>query len=191
MILLPFYTPPIDFYMPPEFSDQRQWFSQHLQPHEPMLRAWLKSRFAELDLDDVIQEAYLRVFKANEERDIKAPKAFLFATARNIALNIVRASSVRRESDLARFEDLDILDEQQDIQETVARNQELEMLTVAIQSLPKKCRQIFTLCKVYGMAPKEIAVELEISLPTVYTQLAIGVEKCAEYVQRCCRLKSI
>ena len=75
------------------------------------------------------------------------------------------------------MEDLDLLDAGEDIVETVARNQELETLTIAIQSLPKSCRRIFTLCKVYGMTPKEIAAELGLSLPSVYTQLAIGVDK--------------
>ena len=169
--------------MPQDPSEKGRWFVQHLQPHENMLRAWLKSRFSELDLDDVIQEAYLRVFKARESREVKAPKAFLFATARNIALNAVRASAVRGGDRVARAEEMEFLDEVQDVQETVARNQELEMLTAAIQALPKKCRQIFILCKVYGMPPKEIAKELGISLPTVYTQLAIGVDKCSDYMQ--------
>ena len=177
--------------MPPEFSEQSRWFSENLQPHEDMLRAWLKSRFSELDLDDVIQEAYLRVFKAHEKKEVRAPKAFLFATARNIALNMIRASQVRGSREAARLEDLEILDEEEDIQENVARNQELETLTIAIQSLPKKCRQIFTLCKVYGMPPKDIAKELGISLPTVYTQLAIGVDKCSEYVLNCCNMKTL
>lgn len=177
--------------MPPEITDQSRWFAENLQPHEDMLRAWLQSRFSELDLDDIIQEAYLRVLKAHEQSEVRAPKAFLFATARNIALNIVRASTVRGERDSTRFEDLEILDEDEDIQETVARNQELETLTIAIQSLPKKCRQIFTLCKVYGMPPKEISKELGISLPTVYTQLAIGAEKCSDYVLSCSEIKSL
>ncbi len=177
--------------MPPGFSEQSRWFLENLQPHEDMLRAWLKSRFSELDLDDVIQESYLRVFKAHEKKEVRAPKAFLFATARNIALNTIRASQVRGSREAARLEDLEILDEEEDIQENVARNQELETLTIAIQSLPKKCRQIFTLCKVYGMPPKDIAKELGISLPTVYTQLAIGVDKCSEYVLNCCNMKTL
>ena len=40
-----------------------------------MLRAWLRSRFPTgLDLDDVIQEAYLRVFKAHDKKENKASR---------------------------------------------------------------------------------------------------------------------
>ena len=169
--------------MPPEFTEQGLWFSQHLLPHESMLRAWLRSRFpTDLDVDDVIQESYLRILRTRKDKPIKAPKAFLFATSRNIALNMIRASNVRGDRSV-QIEDIDILDEGKSVQETIARNQELEALTAAIQTLPKKCRQIFTLCKVYGMTPKEISEELGLSLPTVYRQLSIGVDKCADYLQ--------
>ena len=167
-----------------ENIDQERWFAENLQPHEGMLRAWLASRFSSgLDLDDVIQEAYLRVFEAHLRKEVKAPKAFLFATARNIALNAVRASNVRGEQWNTQVGELDLLDDRVDVQETIARNQELEILTTAIQLLPRSCRRIFTLCKVYGMAPKEVAEELGISLPTVYTQLAIGLDKCSDYIR--------
>ena len=168
--------------MAPEFSDQSLWFTQNLLPHEAMLRGWLLSRFPTgVDVDDVIQDSYLRILRSHKEKPIKAPKAFLFATARNIALNMIRASNVRGER-LSLIEDMEILDSEQDVQESIARNQELEALTTAIQSLPKKCRQIFTLCKVYGMTPKEISKEMNLSLPTVYRQLSIGLDKCADHM---------
>ncbi len=169
--------------MAPEYSEQSLWFSEKLLPHEAMLRAWLRSRFSTgLDVDDVIQESYLRILRHHKKKPVKAPKAFLFATARNIALNMERAANVRGER-LAHIQDMEILDDGWGVQETVARNQELEALTEAIQALPKKCRQIFTLCKVYGMTPKEISKELNLSLPTIYRQLSIGVDKCAEFMQ--------
>jgi len=149
-----------------------------------MLRAWLRSRFArDLDLDDIVQEAYLRVLKAYKEKPILAPKAFLFATARNIALNAVRAAAVRGENIHYKGDDFDMLDNGEDIHEIIERNQELETLTLAIQTLPKRCRQIFTLYKVYGMLPREIAKELELSDTTVYNQLYIGLDKCTKFIQ--------
>ena len=118
--------------------DENQWFSEYLQPHEPMLRAWLRSRFAnDLDVDDVVQEAYMRVLKAYKEKPIQAPKAFLFATARNIALNMVRAAAVRGENIKGNWDDLDTLDSGEDIHEIIQRNQELEMNIFLIQLLIK------------------------------------------------------
>jgi len=76
------------------------------------------------------------------------------------------------------------LDEGEGIPEIVARNQELEILTEAIQSLPDRCRQIFTLRKVYGMAQPDIAKKLGVSEHTVSAQLTIGVHKCTDFMRR-------
>ena len=126
-----------------------------------MLRAWLLSRFANgLELDDVVQEAFLRVIRAHERGQLDSPKAFLFATARNLALDRIRHQRVAPSSPLAENEDWDVLYDADDVAETVARNQELELLTEAIQSLPDRCRQVFTLRVAYGLSQKEIAARL-------------------------------
>jgi RNA polymerase sigma factor (sigma-70 family) len=80
-----------------------------------------------------------------------------------------------------------VLEEGEGIPETIARNQELEILTEAIQSLPDRCRQIFTLRKVYGLSQGEIARTMGISECTVSAQLTIGVQKCTEFMRRCRR----
>jgi RNA polymerase sigma factor (sigma-70 family) len=79
------------------------------------------------------------------------------------------------------------LEEGEGIPETVARIQELEILTEAIQSLPDRCRQIFTLRKVYGLSQAEIAQRLGVSENTISTQLKIGVRKCMDFMLRCRR----
>ncbi len=169
--------------MPPENSEQSLWFADNLQPHEPMLRGWLQSRFSKgIDVDDIIQEAYLKVLKARESTELKSPKAFLFATARNLALDVVRRSKIIQFDSLTEYEISNVIDVSDPIPESIARNQELELLTKAIQSLPAKCRRIFTLRKVYCMPPAEIAEKLGVSINTVATQLKIGVRKCSAYM---------
>ncbi len=173
--------------MPKEDPEQARWFAENVEPHEDMLRAWLFSRFSkDCDIDDIIQESFLRVLKAREERSLKSPKAFLFATARNLALDSVRHSSVAKtdyleQELLSEFEDLGI-----GVPEAVARNQELEILTKAIQSMPDRCRQVFTLRKVYGMPQREIAKKLNISRNTVSAQMTTGLRKFTQYMETYC-----
>ena len=177
--------------MTPLDPNTNDWFSEHLQPHEHMLRAWLNSRFSDTgEVDDIVQEAIVRVLRAKEKTEIKSPKAFLFATARNLALGGIRKKAYRSEQNLADFNELDILDEDENIAATVTRNEELELLTKAIQSLPTRCRQIITLRKIYGMPQKEIAKELGISVNTVETQGTIGMRKLGEFFERIERLGS-
>lgn len=169
--------------MPPEDLANDEWFRTHLHPHEPMLRAWLKSRYpSRNDIDDVIQEAYIRVLKAQNEGKVKSPKAFLFATARNRITDLARREKVVPIKEiLTENTNSNVIDTEPDGFENLARNQELEILTKAVQQLPPRCRQIFILRKVYGVSQKEIAKKLGLSVNTVSAQLAIGLRKCANY----------
>ena len=166
-------------------SEQSRWYQEHLQPHESMLRAWLRSRYEEkVDVDDVIQEALIRVLCANEDHDLKSPKAYFFATARNLALDHVRRSKVVFNETLLNQEAMEMIDETESVEETVSRNHELEILTEAIQALPERCRRIFTLSKVYGMSYNQIADEMGISFNTVSAQIAIGLSKCSKFMRQ-------
>jgi len=170
--------------MPPENSEQSQWFNDHLQPHEPMLRGWLQNRFSNrIDVDDIVQESFMRVLKAQERSELKSPKAFFFATARNLALDVVRRSKIVQFNSLTENDLSDVLDDNDSAPEAIERSQELELLTKAIQSLPSKCRRIFTLRKVYCMSQPDIAEKLGVSVNTVATQLKIGVRKCTAFMQ--------
>lgn len=178
--------------MPPPFSrdaspsPDHRWFTDHVLQHEPMLRAWLRSRFPRgVELDDLVQEAFARVLRARASgADMRSPKAFLFATARNLALDGLRHRHVSGQATLVPFESLDVLDGSDGIPETVDRHEKLERLTLAIQSLPERCREVMTLRKVYGLSQKDIAARLGISECTVSAQLTIGVRKCTESFAR-------
>jgi RNA polymerase sigma factor (sigma-70 family) len=171
--------------MPPQDTEQSRWFAEHVEPHVPMLRAWLVSRFpAGCDLEDVLQEAILRVLQAREKQTLTAPKAFLFAVARNLALDRIRQRQFTGGPTVVQLDALELVDEGESIPETVARGQELELLTAAIQALPERCRRIFTLRKVYGLSQHDIAQKLGLSEHTVSAQLTIGVHKCTDYLRR-------
>ena len=150
-----------------------------------MLRAWLHSRFPpECDIDNLVQEALMRVCHAQERGEVRSPKAFLFATARNLALDQLRRQKITPMISLVENEALSVLDDSDGIPETVADNQELEFLTEVIQLLPDRCRQVFTLRKVYGMSQRDIAAKLGISEHTVSAQLTIALHKCTEHFAR-------
>lgn len=171
--------------MPPQNEEQARWFAEELQPHEAMLRGWLASHFPEpCEIDDIVQEAFMRVLKVHAAGQVRSPKALLFVTARNLALMQLRHRQVERADSLAEIDASSILDQSDDVRDQLSRTQEIEMLTMAIQSLPKRCRQIVTLRRVYGMSQREVAAELGITEHTVEIQSAIGLRKITRYFAR-------
>jgi RNA polymerase sigma-70 factor (ECF subfamily) len=68
-----------------------------------------------------------------------------------------------------------------DVVETVSKRQEFTLLTQAIQTLPERCRQVFTLRTAYGLSQKEIAAKLGISENTVEKQMGKGIRVCTEF----------
>lgn len=168
--------------MPPQDQEIARWFATEVQPHEAMLRAWLRSQqLSNADIDDIVQESFVRVLRTHGVTPILSPKAYLFVTARNFARMQARHRGV---ANTASWEEIDcsgLLDEGIDVSQAVARSQELEMLTKAVQALPARCRQIITLRKIYGLSIKETAEELGLADHTVVVQTAIGIRKIGEY----------
>lgn len=167
---------------PPQNPELAQWFSEEIQPHEPKLRAWLMARFPSLrDVDDLIQETYLRLFRAQASGKASHAKAYLFATARNAALDRVRRNRIIAFEPLADSESSFVLPTTPDATESLDHDRELETLTAAIRSLPLRCRQVLVLRKHHGLSHQEIATRLGISPHTVNAQLTIAMLKCREF----------
>ena len=169
----------------PTSPDPLSWFDKEVLPHEPSLRSYLRSIFPSLpDIDDLVQESYARLIRAREKGGISHAKAFLFTTARNAALDILRrrkAVVIEGVSDLTKIE---VIEDRPDASETVNRQQELALLAEAVRDLPERCRQVLTLRLLYGLPHKEIATRLGISDQTVKAQLAKGTRRCAEYFEQ-------
>jgi RNA polymerase sigma factor (sigma-70 family) len=169
----------------PENPESTRWFAEEVQPHGPELRAWLRGKFPALaDPDNLVQESLTRVWQARQSGDIQSPKALLFTTARNLALDELRRRQIVTFEPVAEIADLTVFDGTPSAADTAAKNQELEILTKAIQSLPDRCRQVLTLRKIYGLSQKEIAAQLGIAEHTVEAQVATGMRKCAVFLAR-------
>lgn len=180
-----FRAPPLIWPVDSPQPDQEAWFEEHVRPHEAMLRAWLVHNFgSRLSVDDIVQDSFIRVLGAQAVGELRAPKAFLFATARNLALDHFRRHHISRTGPLVEADHSNVLDEDADTPDTVARDEERALLTEAIQSLPERCRRIMTLRIVYGLTQRAIGEKLGISDRTVATQLALGTTKCSDFIIR-------
>jgi RNA polymerase sigma factor (sigma-70 family) len=129
------------------------------------------------DIDDVSQETFLRAYKAEQEKKIEHPKAFLFRIAKNLMLSEF-SSKARKITDY--IEDYDNSEEllnTDHLESNVMAQQKLGIYCEAVASLPTQCRRVVIMKKVYGMQNKEIARRLELSVSTVEKHLTKGIRR--------------
>jgi RNA polymerase sigma factor (sigma-70 family) len=151
--------------------------------HKSILKRYL-SRFLTSpdDIDDVLQETFLRAFQAEgKDAKIRSPKAYLTRIARNIALK-----ELDKRSTLV-FGYLDEVATPETwgstpTEQQAAEHERIAVFCKAAASLPVQCRRAFLMCKVYGYSHQEIAQELGISVSTVEKHLASGLRRCNEYM---------
>jgi len=177
-------TTPLPALLPEPQAEVRSWFAAEVQPHEGALRAYLRGRFPALpDHDDVVQEAFVRVIRAHATGKLQVPRAFLFVTARNVALDHFRREKTNPVMGLVNPDALTVVEEGS-LVGPLNHEQDLEVLEEAIAALPERCRQIIMLKKIQGLSYDEIGARLGIAPGTISQQLSIGVAKCRAFFAR-------
>ncbi|MBE7539917.1 MAG: RNA polymerase sigma factor [Opitutaceae bacterium] len=165
-------------------EDQR-WFAQKILPHAGQLRAYLRNTFPGVrDVDDIMQESYLRVWRTRGDQSIQSPKAFLFRVARNLALDILRRgrrSPVETKETLA---DLPVLDRARNGVEQLGDSEQLGHLAEAVASLSPRSRELIVLCQIQGLTHREAALRLGLSLKTVDEHILRGLRRLGQELRR-------
>lgn len=168
--------------MPPPNPEQARWFAAELEPHGPALRAFLAKQFPLLpDVEDIVQESFVRVLRVRETERVESPKALLYAVARNLARDAARRQGVIAFEPMTENAESFVSTGSHDVAESVIQNEEFELLRQAIQTLPERCRQVFTLRMAYGLSQREIAARLGITENTVERQMGKGYRRCTEF----------
>lgn len=161
-----------------------RWFENEVHRYDASLRAYLHRFFpAEREVDDVVQESYLRIWKARAVSPIQSARAFLFTVARHVVLDLVRRRRISPIDVTVDFSAVPVTDHRPGTVATVCAQEEVEFLARAIDALPERCRAIVILRKLKGVPQKEIARQLGISEPTVQVQVARGMKRCDEYLR--------
>jgi len=166
-------------------AERSRWFVEEVHAHDSSLRAYLRGSFPTVrDVDDVVQESYVRVWKAKTAEPIRSARAFLFRVARHLALDWLRHDRVSPIDPVTDLSALPVVDNGTGVAEAASIAEETALLVTAIDALPPRCREIVILRKLRGLPQKEIAARLGLSEQTVQVQIARGVKKCEEFLRR-------
>ena len=158
-------------------SDERAiWLGRHVLPHEAALRAWLKRRnLGGLEIDDVIQETYTRLFQAESVAHIQDARNYAFQVAGSVVIDHLRRMKVVPIVSVPGLEYLEVDSQEPSPERQVIDRDELSRLAEMIARLPGKIRDVFTLRRVHGLSQREVAAKLGLAESTVEKHMARGL----------------
>ncbi|MEJ1971974.1 MAG: RNA polymerase sigma factor [Lacunisphaera sp.] len=170
-------------------SESVDWFAREVGPHDGQLKAWLRGKFPAVrhEVDDVVQESYLRIWKRQAVSPIASVKAFLFTAARNVAIDLLRRHQRSRVDSLEALSSLEtssvIMDEAPNAAETLTIQERYDLLVEAVSKLAPRCREVVLWHKFRGLTQREVAVRLGISERTVEVHVRTAVAQCEAYLR--------
>ena len=135
------------------------------------------------EIEDVVQEAFVKVIEAQHQRDIHSPKSYLFRTTRNLALTQLEKSSYKLTDTVGDLLPETDLTSTGTLEEQFESRQNFELFCRAVRQLPIKCQRVYILRRVYGFTHKEIAERMDISAKTVEAHLTKAIVRCSDYME--------
>lgn len=122
--------------------------------------------------EDITQEFFIKLYKSPPKERIKNPRAWLFMSARNMAIDHIRSRRPYEE-----------LDENIQYEDDIAADMDVEG---AIASLEKTEREIVTLHLNCELTFSEISEIMGLSMPSVYRRYRKAIGKMKEKLQGGC-----
>lgn len=133
--------------------------------------------------EDVVEDVFVMVWSSRSAMtNISNFKAFAYSSVRNACLNVLKSSFVAKRDSMAEG-DLLVRPAESDPLDGMLRKELLEAIQGAINGLPPRCRIIFKMAKEDGMAHRDIATALGVTVSTVERQLLLAKDKIRRAIE--------
>jgi RNA polymerase sigma factor (sigma-70 family) len=153
-----------------------EWFAREILAHELLLVRFLLRVWPNRDeVPDLRQEIYVRIFESAQYTRPALPKAFLFATARNLMTDRLRRGRIVFIGARGDLDELNVLVDELSPERCVSNIEELQRLAKAFDCLPPQCRTVMWLRKVEQLSQKEVAAKLGVQEKAVEKQVSRGM----------------
>jgi RNA polymerase sigma factor (sigma-70 family) len=162
-------------------SDLRDWFLREVLPLEAALIRFLRHNWRnQNDIEDLLQDVYVRVYVAACQRIPDGIKPFVFATAQNLLVDRVRREKIIPIEAVGELDRLDVGHDEPGPDRSAAARDELRRLQLALDLLPPRNREAIMLKQVEGLTRREVAARMKITERTVQWHLSEGLQALAD-----------
>lgn len=144
--------------------------------HQAALHSYIARLVGNADeAEDVLTESFVRLWnKRKQFADIKSVIHYLYAIARNLTYDLLRAKQnrVKQHEGYAYWQ---LIQEQLVSEEVRARL--LQHIFIEVEQLPDQMKKVFTMAYVHGIDAASIADLLQLSVHTVHNHKKAGMKK--------------
>lgn len=115
------------------------------------------------DAEEIVQDAFQNYLNIDSAESVENPKAFLYKTAHNLALNHLRKSGYRN----AHLASLEAEEESTSLEREVISQRDVQSVQESINALPEITRRVFLANRIDGQTYPQISSEFELSISQV------------------------
>jgi len=152
------------------------WFADHVFVHHQQTRRYALSLVRQPEeAEELVQEAYARLFALDDWASIVHPHAFTMRIVRNLAIERFRRAEVVRLDQSALLNSLEIADQEPTPDVVAMDRSELRRVAKIMQEMPPRMREAMYLRRIEGLPPAQVAERMSISVSTVETHLIKGL----------------
>ena len=164
--------------------------STYFEQREAMRRFFLARLGPAADVEDLLQDLYLKVVGVDGTSEVREPRAYLYRLASNLMMDRWRSSRRSAARDAA-WRDVahvsgptEDLDDAPSAETVVAGRERLAQLMTALDGLPDRTRTIFRLHKFDGLSYAEVGRSLDVSKSTVEKHMMDALKILAAKVRQ-------
>ncbi|GAA0217208.1 RNA polymerase sigma-70 factor (ECF subfamily) [Brevundimonas nasdae] len=163
----------------------------YLLQRQAMTRFFQSRLGAEADVEDLVQELYLKVIALDaEQAQVQNPRAYLYRLASNLLIDRWRGWQRSRQRDTAWRDAAHVegvtpeADGAPSPEAIVIDRDRLERIVRVVQKLPARTQSIFRLHKFDGVSHAEVAARLGISRSSVEKHMMDALRAITEKLER-------
>lgn len=152
--------------------------------YAPALKRFFQRRILEhADVDDLVQEVFLRLTRRGTLSDLTNVEGYVFQTAANILRDRLRQRFSHQVKDHQPIGEDHVEDTAFSPERVLLGREAVARLTAAIQGLPPRTQATFILLRVEGLSRVDAARRLDVSLSTLDKDMAKALDVLMEHME--------
>lgn len=147
------------------------------------LKRFFQRRAEHPDVDDLVQEVFLRLTRRGALDDIRNLEGYVFQTAANVLRARLRQRISHRENDHQAIDENYAEATAFSPERVLLGREAIEHLSLAVQKLPARTRAVFLLCRVEGLPHADVARRLGVGISTVDKHMAKAMNHLMKWMK--------